>query len=118
MRARFLSVVCVVAAALLGACNEVGSCPGADTITPGGSCSGDNLQCAYTLQSASPACDGTTVEGGLATSCVCTDGAWVCPSAVVCPATGDDGGGEAGDDGGGEAGDDGGGEAGDDASSD
>ena len=89
------------------ACNDVGTCPSADSIQPGGSCSGESLECAYTLQTASPACDGTMLEGGLGTSCVCTKGAWACPSAVACPAAeagGDDGGGTqdavVGDDGG------------------
>jgi hypothetical protein len=108
------TVLAVVAAAATGACNDVGTCPSPDSITPGGSCSGDSLECAYTLQTPSPACDGTDVEGGLATSCVCTKGSWVCPSAVVCPSAGDDGsmGGD-GDDG--ATGDDG--STGDDTSS-
>jgi hypothetical protein len=68
-----------------GACNDVGTCPSADSITPGGTCSGDSLECAFTLQTASPACDGTMVEGGVATSCVCTADKWSCPAAVSCP---------------------------------
>ena len=95
---------------LLGACNNVGDCPA--TVTSGGSCSGDSLECPYTLASLSPACDGTFVDGGLQTSCVCTKGAWVCPSPVTCPVvspTGDDGA-AAGDNGAGEGGDDGGSE--------
>ena len=91
---------CIAAlAVVLGACNNVGDCPAASAITPGGSCSGDSLECPYTLASLSPACDGTSVEGGLATSCVCTNGSWACPDGVSCPAaaTGDDsGGGDAG----------------------
>jgi hypothetical protein len=90
-------VVGAWAAILAGACNDVGTCPSADSITPGASCSGESLECAYTLQTPSPACDGTSVEGGIATSCVCTSGAWVCPSPVACPGPpgpgGDDGGG-------------------------
>jgi len=85
----------VVMGVVLGACNDVGECPAAaSAVTPGGSCSGDSLECPYTLQSLSPACDGTTVDGGIATSCVCTKGSWVCPDAVTCPSagTGDDGG--------------------------
>jgi hypothetical protein len=104
---------CAAIAVALGACNDVGDCPAASAVTPGGACSGDNLQCPYTLQSFSPACDGTTVEGGIATSCVCTSGTWVCPDAVTCPpsAGGDDASGGGGDDSsGGEAGDDGGSE--------
>jgi hypothetical protein len=89
------------------ACNDVGDCPGVAAITPGGSCSGDNLECPYTLETPSPACDGTVVEGGLATSCVCNSGTWSCPSPVSCEAsTGDDGSAaEAGDDASTEAGD-------------
>jgi hypothetical protein len=84
---------CVALAVVLGACNNVGTCPAASTITPGGSCSGDSLECPYTLQSPSAACDGTDIEGGLATSCVCTKGSWVCPSPVSC----ESGSGEAGE---------------------
>jgi hypothetical protein len=72
-----------------GGCNNVGDCPAASSITPGGSCSGNNLQCPYTLP-ASSGDDG----GGTPTSCVCTDGTWVCPSA----STGDDGGTDAAED--------------------
>jgi hypothetical protein len=76
----------------MGACNSVGTCPAAGSIVNGGSCSGDMLECPYTLPSLSPACDGTMVEGGIQTSCVCTSGTWVCPSAVECEAgSGDDG---------------------------
>jgi hypothetical protein len=105
----------LVAALAAGACNDVGTCPAADSITPGGACSGESLECAYTLQTPSPACDATTIEGGIATSCVCTNGSWVCPVPVTCPPPpGDDGGGpQTGDDGGGgqESGaDDGGGQ--------
>jgi hypothetical protein len=75
------------------ACNNVGDCPAPSAITPGGSCSGDTLECPYNLATPSPACDGTTVEGGLATSCICDDGKWSCPSPVSCDAsTGDDAG--------------------------
>jgi hypothetical protein len=89
------AILAVTMAALEGACNNVGDCPTAASIAPGGACSGDNLECPYTLQSPSPACDGTDVDGGLATSCVCTNGTWACPSPVSCDAggTGDDGGG-------------------------
>ena len=89
------TILCAGAALalLLGACNDVGSCPAAQSVTPGGSCSGESLQCPYTMESLSPACDGTTVEGGIETSCVCTDGTWACPSPVSCGAA-DDGGGD------------------------
>ncbi len=87
---------------LPSACNSVGDCPAPSAITPGGSCSGDTLECPYNVASPSPACDGTTVEGGLATSCMCGDGKWSCPSPVSCDAsTGEDAttddGGDAGD---------------------
>lgn len=71
-------------AALEGACNDVGSCPGPSSIVPGGACEGNQLECPFTLQTPSPACDGTTVDGGLATSCICNNGAWSCPSPVTC----------------------------------
>lgn len=97
---RAIFAVWAALAVALGACNDVGTCPAASAVTPGGSCSGDSLECPYTLQSLSPACDGTTVDGGIATSCVCTSGSWVCPAAVSCPSSGDD---AAGGDGSGEA---------------
>jgi hypothetical protein len=108
-----ISAAAVALALAAAACNDVGTCPATDSVVPGGSCSGESLECAYTLQTASPACDGTMVEGGIATSCVCTKGTWACPSAVSCPAppgggspdaAGDDGGGQeaGGDDGGGQ----------------
>jgi hypothetical protein len=97
-RGIWLASVAVVALAV-GACNDVGDCPAA-AVAPGGSCSGDSLQCPYTIQAAGVTCN---------TSCVCTNGAWVCPDPSGCLPAADDGGG-GGDDGGG-----GGGEAGDDA---
>jgi hypothetical protein len=89
-------VVGALAATFAGACNDVGTCPSADSISPGASCSGESLECAYTLQTPSPACDGTMVEGGIATSCVCTSGAWMCPSPVACPGPSGPGGDDAG----------------------
>jgi hypothetical protein len=87
----FTLVWAALVAAALAACNDVGDCPAASSITPGASCSGDNLACPYTLATPSPACDGTTVDGGLETSCVCQNGTWSCPSPVSCDAaTGDD----------------------------
>jgi hypothetical protein len=85
-----------------GACNSVGTCPAPGTITNGVSCSGDTLECPYTLQTPSPACDGTSTQ--LATSCVCTQGAWACPDPVDCGDGGDidSGGGDDSGDGGGE----------------
>jgi hypothetical protein len=90
-RLAFVLAWAALLAAPLAACNDVGDCPASSQIKPGGSCSGDQLQCPYTLQNApSPACDGTTVEGGLQTSCTCVNGTWSCPS-VSCDATaGDD----------------------------
>jgi hypothetical protein len=103
MRAVIAAMICAFVGVAMGACNNVGTCPGADKIVNGGSCNGDNLECPYTLQSPSPACDGTMVDGGIATSCVCTSGSWACPVADVCEGgTGDDAGTDgASDDGGG-----------------
>jgi hypothetical protein len=82
---RTLIVTALVGAfAALAACNNVGDCPA--SITPGGSCSGNNLQCPYTLAASSG-----DDAGGTPTSCVCTDGTWSCPS----PSSGDDGGDDA-----------------------
>lgn len=86
-RFAFLLACAALLAAPLAACNDVGSCPAASQIKPGGSCSGTNLECPYTLDTPSPACDGTTVEGGLQTSCTCQNGTWSCPSPVSCDAT-------------------------------
>jgi hypothetical protein len=80
----WLGLVVTLAALVAGACNNVGDCPSASAITPGGSCSGDNLECPYTLQSPSMACDGTSIDGGIATSCVCSGGSWTCPSPYSC----------------------------------
>jgi hypothetical protein len=93
---------------IMGACNSgTGDCPAKQTIQPGAPCSDDNLQCAYDLPTPSPACDGTSTV--IPSSCICTSGAWSCPSAISC---GDGGGSEGGgDDGSAEAGDDGGGDA-------
>ncbi len=85
-RAVWAGVLVVVAVA--GACNDVGDCPAASAIQDQASCSGEQLECPYTLQTASPACDGTMVDGGLATSCVCTSGKWSCPQPVSCAAEG------------------------------
>ena len=112
MNMKILGIIVPVAAlvatiaSLEGACNDVGDCPVMSSITPGGACSGDSLECPYTLQTPSPSCDGTDVDGGLATSCICSGGSWACPAPVDC-----DGGGSAAEDGGVEAGVD----AGDDA---
>jgi hypothetical protein len=81
-----------VVIAIFAGCTNVGDCPAATSIVPGGSCSGESLECPYTLQSLSPACDGTAVDGGIATSCVCTEGSWNCPAPVSCPGVQGDGG--------------------------
>jgi hypothetical protein len=83
MRRHIVSIVCVTLGAVVAAgCNSVGDCPSAP-VTAGGSCSTENLQCAYTL----PASD----DAGTPTSCICTMGTWACPSAP----SGDDAGGDA-----------------------
>ena len=94
-RVAFILMWGALIVAPLAACNDVGDCPAPSTITPGGSCGGDNLECPYTLETPSPVCDGTHVEGGLATSCVCQKGSWSCPSPASCDASG---GGDANDD--------------------
>jgi hypothetical protein len=92
MRQMPFLVACAGVVVLLAACNDVGDCPAPSAIVPGGSCSGDSLECSYSLESLSPACDGTTVDGGIATSCVCTKGSWSCPSPVSCPGAQEDAG--------------------------
>jgi len=84
MRQISFAVAFAAVAVLVAACTDVGDCPAQAAIVPGGSCSGDSLECPFALQSLSPACDGTTVDGGIATSCVCTNGSWNCPSPVSC----------------------------------
>jgi hypothetical protein len=92
-RFSLLWITLVVLAAPVGGCNDVGDCPSPDAITPGGACRGDNLECPFTLQTDPPACDGTSLEGGLATSCVCQNGTWSCPSPVSCGTSSTDDGG-------------------------
>jgi hypothetical protein len=88
-------IALIAATALsLSACNDVGDCPAPSEIVPGGSCSGDSLSCPYVLESLDPACNGTMVDGGIETSCVCTQGSWSCPQPVICSGAGDDGPGE------------------------
>lgn len=97
MKKTILAAVLATLGVIAGACNSVGDCPGASSITPGGSCSGDNLQCPYTTPAT--VCNGTTVDdGGAATSCTCVEGKWSCPSAASC-----EGGGGGGDDSGSDA---------------
>jgi hypothetical protein len=103
---KILLPLCAVIAVAIAACNNVGSCP--SRITPGGSCSGDNLTCLYTItsQSSSATCQPFNDGGPVATSCTCTSGTWVCPSC------GDDGGGaDATVEGGGDGEAEGGGDA-------
>jgi hypothetical protein len=73
MRKALVSLVCAALGVVVAAaCNSVGDCP-SSSITPGGSCSSENLQCAYVL----PASD----DAGTPTSCTCMAGVWNCPSA-------------------------------------
>jgi len=105
MRNSAFVLACAAVAVLFAGCTNVGDCPAASAVLPGGSCSGESLEFPYTLQSLSPACDGTTVDGGIATSCFCTNGSWNCPAPVSCSgpqATGDDAGAEESDDAAGE----------------
>jgi hypothetical protein len=89
-RLAFVLAWAALIAVPLAACNDVGDCKG-QSVKPGGSCSGDQLECPYTLQNApSPACDGTMVEGGLQTSCTCVSGTWSCPSESCDASTGGD----------------------------
>ena len=90
-RLAFVLAWAALLAAPLAACNDVGDCPASSQIKPGASCSGNQLERPYTLDTPSPACDGTTVEGGLQTSCICVNGTWSCPSPVSCDATTGDG---------------------------
>lgn len=89
MRSVLFVLAYALVAPVVAACNAVppGDCPDPSAIVPNGACSGDNLECAYTLQSPSPACDGTQVDGGYASSCTCMSGSWVCPAPVVCSTT-------------------------------
>ena len=103
MKKTILAVVLAALGVVAGACNSVGDCPSASSITPGGSCSGDNLQCPYTTPAT--VCNGTTVDdGGAATSCTCVEGTWSCPSAASCEdGGGDDSGSDAGTEAGGDS---------------
>jgi hypothetical protein len=94
-RLAFVLAWAALLAAPMAACNDVGDCPASSQIKPGGSCSGDQLECPYTVKdSPSPACDGTMVEGGLQTSCTCVSGTWSCPEVSCDATTGDDAGGD------------------------
>jgi hypothetical protein len=75
-------IASLIMAATSGCNNGTGDCPPKGSIQPGAACSDDTLQCAYDLSTPSPACDGTTTT--IASSCTCTKGTWVCPSAVAC----------------------------------
>lgn len=102
MKAVIAAVLCVSAALAAGACNDVGTCPAETAVVPNGSCSGDNLECPYTLPPASLTCEQGPVEGGIETSCVCTSGSWSCPS--PCDGGGNGGGDDASGDAGGDSG--------------
>lgn len=92
---RHLIALIVATALSLLACNDVGDCPAPSDIVPGGSCSGDSLSCPYVLETLDPACNGgMMLDGGIETSCVCTQGSWSCPQPVTCSGSGDDGPGE------------------------
>lgn len=65
------------------ACNSgAGTCPAKETITAGGACDDDKLQCAFDLVTPAPACDGTNTT--VPSSCLCTGKNWVCPDPVAC----------------------------------
>jgi hypothetical protein len=65
------------------ACNSgTASCPAKETITAGGSCDDEKLQCAFDLATPAPACDGTSTT--VPSSCICTSKKWVCPDPVEC----------------------------------
>jgi hypothetical protein len=78
--------VSFIAVASLGACSSLADECKKATVTPDGTCSEDALQCEYDLQQDN--CDGTFST--VATSCVCTGGAWSCPDPIPCPAPVDD----------------------------
>jgi hypothetical protein len=79
----FLAFAFALAISAPMACNqsETADCP-TGTIQPGGSCSDDQLQCAYSLSTPSAACDGTSTV--IPSSCTCTSGSWACPSPFEC----------------------------------
>ncbi len=78
-RRRWSTVAALVSAlTVIVACNTIGDCPAASEIVPGGACSGNTLQCAYTLDTQTVACDGTLAT--IATSCTCVGSVWVCPT--------------------------------------
>jgi hypothetical protein len=80
----FVAAAAATALAATAACNSLGDCPAAAEVVPGGTCSGDQLQCAYTLSTQTAACDGVMTT--VATSCTCSGGSWVCPTGF-CDAT-------------------------------
>jgi hypothetical protein len=72
--ARRVGSILAGAVALLAACNSgLGDCPARSSIKPGAACSDDMLQCPYEIPVSG--CD-----GGVASSCTCTNGTWTCPS--------------------------------------
>jgi hypothetical protein len=65
------------------ACNTGnGTCPDKAAVVPGGSCSDNDLQCAFDLKTPAVACDGTSTV--IETSCTCTHGTWDCPPVLDC----------------------------------
>ena len=78
----FAAASVALAAWVIAACNDLGTCPAAAAVTPDAACSNEQLQCEYDLATPSPSCNGTTTV--IPSSCTCTDGAWVCPSAFDC----------------------------------
>ncbi len=93
----------VAALGPLGGCTDLSAACANATVKPGASCQNDSLQCPYSLDQ--PNCDGTSTT--IASSCVCQQGAWACPSPAACPEPTDDGGDDgATDDGSSDAADD------------
>ena len=77
-----LSSMLIAYVLVVTACNAVGDCPAKASVTPGGPCSTDQLQCPYDLTTPGPTCNGSS-SLGIASSCICTGGAWSC-SAGFC----------------------------------
>ncbi len=79
------STVATIGLIVSAACSDLASDCAKANVAPNASCGNDHLQCPYNLDQ--PNCDGTSTT--VSTSCVCTNGAWTCPSPVACA---DDGG--------------------------
>ena len=78
----FAAASVALAAWVIAACNDLGTCPAAAAVTPDAACSNEQLQCEYDLATPSPSCNGTTTV--IPSSCTCTGGAWACPAPIVC----------------------------------